>query len=191
MNAARILLVTLFFIPAVAFAQDALVAGVKQVTTVGDARQEIMKGVVQQIGTGAFLPVDPHYAEHLQARINHKTVINDRLINIFGSNKYSVTKKCALDSYYYSSSGALIKIEYSSTPGFSDETCPSTPNSKSYAYDYPSGQLLEMVLSKGNSEDFMFKPDGTFLGHWIGHHCYRQDGSSCGTRDWYVERKAR
>lgn len=173
---------------------ETLKCGVEKVWTVGTARTETFKDLKPVLDLSWAPSTDPNFSENKQAINKNQRQIENRVITQFSDGGYGVT---IFDDdnynkvYYYSASGELLEIDFSSYPTYAknlDDFLALWHEGKMfpfkvYKHDYPSGKIINATLTATNGESFMFKPSGELQYHWIGKTAYDINGKKVLTRN--------
>lgn len=184
-----LILSLLLSFPVVSFSEESLQAGISKVWTVDSARKEAFSDLKPWIDTNSLDPIDPNLIENkVSIKLKQRITPSHNFLTLFDEGLYAVAGLCQYTASYYSNSGRLLGIEYSSSSPYSDDHCSPVHPSKSYKYEYPSGKLISINLIVSSNESYTFDVDGTLYNHWIGNKCYEVDGKSCGTRKSFEEK---
>lgn len=154
--------------------------------TVEKAKEEAFRDIQSQVDLSGFRELDPDWLENKIALSQGRTFYENRKLTKIQGGAYGVETLCATQTAFYLPSGKLTRIALSASPGYYNDTCPPTnpaPTNpaKTYQYAYPSGKLIRVDFTVDHDQ-YVFNPDGTLSAHWVGNHCFKSDGSSCGTR---------
>jgi hypothetical protein len=144
-----------------------LQAGIEKVWSVDMARDEAFKDAKPVVDLTGYPSSDPHYKQHLVARLLKKEKVGNRIITFFDMGFYSVSEMGSDRGFYYTPKGDLYAVDFDTSEDFPI---------KSYKHQYPSGRLMNISITVGPGEDFVFKPNGDLVAHWIGDNCYDAQG---------------
>lgn len=173
---------------------ETLKGEIEKVWTVDSARQEAFKNLKPWIDLSWAPAIDPNLIENKQAINNHKREIKDRIVSQYSNGNYSIW---ILDDdnydkvYYYFPSGELFAIDFTIFPenikNLQDFLEAQQNNKmfpiKNYKHAYPGGKIVNITLTVGNKNAYMFEPSGELDDHWIGDACYDLNGNIILTRN--------
>jgi hypothetical protein len=144
-----------------------LQASVEKVWSVDAARQVAFKDAKMWVDLTRYPESDPNYKQHYVARLLKKERVGLEMITYFDRGFYSVSEEGSDRGFYYTGQGKLYAIDF--------DTSRELPI-KSYKHAYPSGRLMDVTISVAPGEDFVFKPNGQLVAHWLGDRCYDANG---------------
>lgn len=149
------------------------------------ARDESFKDVKWGIDPKLFNGKDPELEDNLRARLGNETEVGNKVLAYFANGDYCYYYKGEFESYCYHSNGQLFSVSISNSP-MGKSIFPD----KMVKYGYPSGEVVQIVLSVARGESFSFSPDGKLIVHWKGRTAYDASGQVITHRHWVDEKTA-
>lgn len=144
-----------------------LQAGIEKVWSVDSAREEVFRDAKPVIDLSRYPSTDPHLKQHLFAKAFKREKVGNRNITFFEMGFYSVNEEGTKEGFYYTGQGELYAVDFDIT-----DTFPI----KSYKHAYPNGRLMNVSITVAPGEDYVFKPNGALVAHWVGDVCYDSNG---------------
>ena len=135
------------------------------------AREEVFNNINYALGPNEFRDYwyDPNFEANYSGLQNGKNKISNRALALFSDGTYGVRyDNDPYHNYYYSSEGALFKVDVLNKPYY------VYPHS-SVAYNkYGAFKNATFVVSK--SEQYLYDSNKKLIGHWVDNACYDESG---------------